>query len=181
MINLWTFIYLVGGKVSGSQHHQAPGSSQSGVYMLVGSIHLTSLTWWGFSTCEQHKDIVMSFPWGGLGLCPKAALFIVFWLFLPCFCMPSLLSASSPFPSQQLFEPAPGTQGRSRRQPISCSHEMGDTERLLCPGAPEGPAQFQPLFSLILLNLEENRCWTRRGIIILNRHVNHKLSRGTQF
>ena len=25
---------------------------------------------------------------------------------------------------------------------ISCDQEMGDTERLLCPGALQGPAQF---------------------------------------
>ena len=27
-------------------------------------------------------------------------------------------------------------------KPISCSQEMGDPERLLCPGAPQGPAGF---------------------------------------
>ena len=164
MINLWIFIYLVGGEVSGSQHYQAPGSSQSGVYMLVGSIQLTSPTWGvGFGTCEQHKDIVMSFPWGGLGLCPKAALFIVFGLFLPCFRIPSLLSASSPFPSQQLFEPAPGTQRRSWRQPISCNQEI--KKWLLCLGAPEGPAQFQ-----CLLFFDTPQSW---GEQVLNKKGNN--------
>ena len=27
-------------------------------------------------------------------------------------------------------------------KPISCNQEMGDKERLLCPGAPQGPAWF---------------------------------------
>ena len=35
-------------------------------------------------------------------------------------------------------------------------------------------------FSLILLNLEGN-VWDKRGDKVLNREVNHKLSRGTQF
>ena len=30
-------------------------------------------------------------------------------------------------------------------KPVSCKQEMGDTERLLCPGAPQGPAGFQVL------------------------------------
>ena len=28
-------------------------------------------------------------------------------------------------------------------KPISCNQEMGDIERLLCPGALQGPAQYQ--------------------------------------
>ena len=28
-------------------------------------------------------------------------------------------------------------------KPISCHQEMGDTERLLCPGAPQSIAQYQ--------------------------------------
>ena len=27
-------------------------------------------------------------------------------------------------------------------KPISCNQEMGDTERLLCPEAPQGPARY---------------------------------------
>ena len=30
-------------------------------------------------------------------------------------------------------------------KPISCNQEMGDTERLLCPGAPQGPARVSGL------------------------------------
>ena len=28
-------------------------------------------------------------------------------------------------------------------KPISCNQEMGNTERLLCPVAPQGPARYQ--------------------------------------
>ena len=37
-------ILLIGGEVSGRQHHQPSGSNQSGVYELIGSIQLTSPT-----------------------------------------------------------------------------------------------------------------------------------------
>ena len=42
----------MGGEVIGSQPHQPSGSSGSGVYVLVGSIQLTSSTGGGFSTCK---------------------------------------------------------------------------------------------------------------------------------
>ena len=39
---------------------------------------------------------------------------------------------------------------------------MQDMERLLCSGRPYSDLlSFNPPFSLILLNLEGNRCWTR--------------------
>ena len=41
-----------------------------------------------------------------------------------------------------------GTQGRSwRLKPIPYKQETGDTERLKCPGAPQGPAWFHYLGS----------------------------------
>ena len=92
---------------------------------------------------------------------PKAEL-----LFLDC---SSLVFASPPFPDQQLFEPALWNSEKVTQKGF-CAQEF---HRVLL--------DLSTLFSLILLNPEENRCWTRRGIIILNRHVNHKLSRGTLF
>ena len=44
---LWILFRLVGGEVTGSQHHQPFGSNGSGVSMQVGSTQLTSSTWWG--------------------------------------------------------------------------------------------------------------------------------------
>ena len=69
-----------------------------------------------------------------------------------------------------------GTQGWSRRlNPFFYNQEMGNTERLLYLGGPNRVLLgSNPPFSLILLTLEGNRCWTRKGI----RKVNHKLSRG---
>ena len=71
-----------------SQHHQA-GSDYSGIYMLEGSIQLTS-TWWGFlylqnSSKDMAQNIIYS-PWGGnkspwLCLMAKLWLFYLAWLF----------------------------------------------------------------------------------------------------
>ena len=47
----WTFSWLVGGEVIGSQHHQPSSSSQAGVYGLAGSIQLILPPGGGFSTC----------------------------------------------------------------------------------------------------------------------------------
>ena len=69
MIRLWTFLWLVGGEVIGSQHHQPSGSNWSGVSKLLGSKELTSSTQWGFqylqnSSKDRVQDIIYS-PWGG--------------------------------------------------------------------------------------------------------------------
>ena len=85
---------------------------------------------------------------------PKAVL-----LFLDC---SSLVFASPPFPDQQLFEPALWNSEKVTQKGF-CAQEF---HRVLL--------DLSTPFSLILLNPEENRCWTRRGIIILDRDVNHK-------
>ena len=82
---------------------------------------------------------------------------ILFYTHFLCFWIPSLwlvIICICPF----------GIQGRSRRlKTFSSKQDMGDTEVLLCPCVPQSPAQFQPPF-FELLNLEGNRCWTRKGI-----------------
>ena len=45
VVSSWTFFWLVGGEVIGSRHHQPSGPNWSGVYVLVGSMQLTSPTW----------------------------------------------------------------------------------------------------------------------------------------
>ena len=78
-----TFFWLVGGEVIKSQHHQPSASNRSGVYVLVGSIQLTSSTWWGFpylqnSSKDMAQNIIYS-PWGGTKgawLCLFVYLFI---------------------------------------------------------------------------------------------------------
>ena len=85
---------------------------------------------------------------------PKAVL-----LFLDCF---SLFFASPPFPDQQLFEPALWNSEKVTQRGF-CAQEF---HRVLL--------DLNTRFSLILLNPEENRYWTRRGIIILDREVKNK-------
>ena len=85
---------------------------------------------------------------------PKAEL-----LFLDC---SSLVFASPPFPDQQLFEPALWNSEKVTQKGF-CAQEF---HRVLL--------DLSTLFSLILLNPEENRCWTRRGIIILDTDANPK-------
>ena len=71
-ISLWTFFWLVGGKVikvNGSQHHQPSDSNQSEVYVLGGSIQLTFSILWGFqylqdSSKDLAENIIYS-PWEG--------------------------------------------------------------------------------------------------------------------
>ena len=97
---------VAGGEVIRSQHHQPSGSNWSGVYGLAGSRQLTSSTWWRFEYLQNSSKILFCVsPEGEQGPCPKTAL-----LFLDC---SSLISASSPFSDQHLFEF--GTQGRSQR------------------------------------------------------------------
>ena len=76
-----------------------------------------------------------------------------------------------------------GTQGRSGKlEAFAYTREMGDPERLACPGDNRVLLGFTLHFSSILLNLEENRSYIRKGTIILGRDINHELSfRGTWF
>ena len=80
------------------------------------------------------KDIVMCIPSGGTRTLPQGCTIVS--LALSLHPLPSLISNCL----NLSFE----TQGRSwRLESIPYKQEMGDTERLLCPGAPQGPAGFQ--------------------------------------
>ena len=57
IVSLWTFFFLVGGEVIGSQHHQPSGSNQFGVYVLAGSIQLISSTWWGLQYLQTAQNL----------------------------------------------------------------------------------------------------------------------------
>ena len=127
---------MVGGEVSENQHHQPSGSNWSRVHVLVGSMLLTSPTWWGFQYLQNSSKILLRISHEGEpGPYPKAAL-----SFLDCSLslhpLPSLISNCLNLPF--------GTQGRSwRLESVPYKQEMGDTERLTwCPGAPQGPAWF---------------------------------------
>ena len=63
----------------------------------------------------------------------------------------SLVSESSSFSDQQLFESAFWDSGRSQRlQSVPCKQGTRDAERILCPRAPEGPAQFHNQSAFLL-------------------------------
>ena len=98
MISSWT--WLVGDKVSGSQHYQLSGSKQSGVSMLMCSIQLTSPTWWNISIYKTAHLFLMG------NQDPASSLYYHFlWLVLPVCAFP-------PFPDKQLFEPALWNSGK---------------------------------------------------------------------
>ena len=113
---------------------EEPGGLQSMGSQRVGTIeHMCMMTCWEFWFCKELKDIVMCIPWGGTSTLPQGCS-LVSWLLLSC--LPSLISGCSDL----LFE----TQGSSRRlESTPYKQEMGETERLLCPGAPQSPAWFQ--------------------------------------
>ena len=126
---------MVGGEVSGSQHRQ-PCSNRSGIYRVVGSTQLTSPTWWVFQYPENSSKVLScislegeSEPW------PQAALLLLVCSSLICF--PSFPQLAPVWTCLELRE-GPGGWMNS----ISYIQEMGDTERLLCPRAPQGPALF---------------------------------------
>ena len=75
VISSWTFFWLIGGEVNGSQQPQPFGSNRSGIYVLVGSTQLTSPTWWGFQDLQNSSKILLCISVDGEpGPCPKAAL-----------------------------------------------------------------------------------------------------------
>ena len=78
MVSLWTFFQLVGGEVIGSQQHQRSSSNWPVGYVLVGSIWLTSSTWWGF---QGLKNCSKDMAWNigrtkGLCLCLMAKVLL---------------------------------------------------------------------------------------------------------
>ena len=108
------------------------------VFPALASGFLTT----GNTTCEalrRLKDTVTCIPWGKPGLCPR--LHYCFLTASPLSLHPFLSLISNclnlPFP----------TQGRSWKLCVcSLQTKMGNTERLLYAGAPQGPAHFNSTF-----------------------------------
>ena len=68
VVSSWTFFWLVGDEVIESQHRQPSSCNWSEVYKFVGSIQLTSSTWWIFqylqnSSKDMGQNIIYSL-WG---------------------------------------------------------------------------------------------------------------------
>ena len=133
VISLWTFCWLIDGEISGSQHSQSSGSNWSGVYLLLSSIQLHSSFWWRFQYLQNSSKMFLHTSLEGEPR-PKAAL-----LFLN---YSSCVSIFPPLPNWQLFAPDLWNSGKVK-EAITSKQEMGDPERLLCPGTPQDPARFQ--------------------------------------
>ena len=123
MLSSWTFFWLVGGEVIGSQHHQPSGSQMLWGLCACGQQKLTSSTWWGFQYLQNSsKDMAQNIscsPWGGTKgpwLCLMATIVILSCLtvFLSL-CIFSLLWLNLFF----------GTQGRPKRLKFSYRREAG--------------------------------------------------------
>ena len=142
--------WLVGGEVNRSQHHQPSGSNLSGVYFLVGSMPLTSPTWWEFQYLHNSSQTVLCASLEVVpGPCPKASLLFLYAVSpLSGHLLLSLISSSLNLP----LDCGEGHGGWMK--PISYNQELGDTERLLCPGAPEGPAGYQRYSNLAWVTRE---------------------------
>ena len=133
MISSWTPFWLVGGEVNRSQHLQPSGSNLSGVYLLVGSILLTSTTWWEFQYLQNSPQTVLC-----VSLEAASPLGISSFHWLATLNLPLEL----------------GEGHGGWMNPISYNQEMGDTERLLCPGAPQGAAGYQRYSNLAWVTRE---------------------------
>ena len=103
-------------------------------------------------------------------------------LFVPGRLLSGLSIPSLPLSDRQWLEPALWDLGKVRRLKAASflKPRMGDTKA--CAQEPPGPCLvLYPHPPHTLLNLEENRCWPRNGILILETDINHKLGRRTQF
>ena len=104
-------------------------TSLGSVYLFGGSILLTFPTW-AAKQLKSHLCIL----WEGTRI---LSLRLQYCLLTT----PPLSLHPPPAPINNRLEPREGCGGWMK--PISCKQEIGDTERLLCPGAPLGlPAQF---------------------------------------
>ena len=109
------------------------------------------------------------------GSSPKAVLLFDFF---------SLVFASPPFPISNCLNLSLGTQRRSWRlnEAYFLRRRNRGHRKAFVSGSPTGPCSvtFPPL-SLLHFYLEENRCWARKTMIILDRDVNHKRGKGARF
>ena len=158
-----------------------PSSDQLVVFQETQSSAFTFQAIWGPHACAQLEATIST--WVG------ALVHIELKRYVPN-CYAHFLSWSqnqtpacniyfcitSPTVNQQLFESALWNSGMVQEaESLFLQPRNGEHRKAFVLGrAQQSPTWFQSPFSLILLTLEGNRCWTRKGI----RKVNHKLSRG---
>ena len=152
-----TFLWLVGGEVKGwcsryLSHQPLVPTSSASFHPGVTILHLGG----GPSSCQRTQRCVSDCYVYPLGRSRDQVPSLQYCFFLHS--LPSLISDCLNLPF--------GIQGRSRRlKPFSYKQEIGDTERLSCLGGSHRVLLgFSPPFSLLLLSLEGNRCWQRKGI-----------------
>ena len=138
MVSLWTLFWLVGGELIRNQHHQGSGSKWSGVCILVGSVllltvNVSHLVWVSVSA-KQLGDIVACINWSRTKTlsqdCTIGSLECLFFLWVESPSFPNLTTAW-------------GKVMEAEWSSFPVIKEMGGTGRLLCSGAPQGPAQYQ--------------------------------------
>ena len=151
----WTRAPCIGRVESQPQDRQGspsgnPLRSLSGSFSLASGSLCNEECWHllfvgDFSSVKSSK--ILCIPWGRTRT-PLEACTIASWLLPPCLCVASLHW----LPAVWIL--AIGTQGTSGRlKSIPSKQEMGDTERLLCPGTPQGPPRFQCPFRTFSLGL----------------------------
>ena len=126
-----------------------------GSMCLCSTWSLPSSTWcvfWGgrlvLVELRDTDQIVIYSPSGGIRT-------LLYQCTIISFCISSL-------PLTFWYYPLELRGGLGGWKPFSYKQEMQDMERFLCSGRPYSDLlSFNPPFSLILLNLEGNRCWTR--------------------
>lgn len=133
-------------------------------------LKLSSLTWLrALVPAKEIKGIVMYSLWGGIRLqVVLGELFlhycfstIVSWLLLPSFFILSLPWSAPDWICPLELRECHGGWMKS----VSYKQQMGNTERM-CTWEPQRiRLGFNPLFYLILLSVEDSRCWTRKSIM----------------
>ena len=90
MISSWTFFWLVGGEVSGSEHHQPSDSNRSGDHALWTAYYLILPPSGGFNICKTTRRYCYVYPLRGNQDPAPRLHYCFFWLFLLGLCIPSL-------------------------------------------------------------------------------------------
>ena len=150
MVSSWTFFWLVGGEVYGSEHHYHSGSNWSGVWLLVGSILSLAVNFsylMGLSvSTKQLKDSIVGMPWWEPGPCPKTDSCFSWRLILPLsYIFPSLPQLTTAWTFQDF-----GEGRRGWMKPISYNQRNRGPRKAFVPRSPTGSC---------LVSASQTWCW----------------------
>ena len=145
----WEFFWLLGGGGNSEESVSSTFLSQS-IWgpVLVGSTQLTAPTWRGFQYLQNSSKIIfLCVPWGGSRTLPAKARYCSLAAPSLSLHVPLLFSIS-----HCLNLPTGARESHGGwMKPIFNNQEIGDTERLSWPGAPQGPVWFHRHSSLICI------------------------------